>query len=97
MSSSVIFECEDIYEAEKLAGLLHVQKNGNTLIGSTSAVVNAEVILLLKDKSAHSVVLKDSNTALRLKTLVEEIVNKKKSIIETKLHNSMLEIITSEH
>jgi hypothetical protein len=67
------------------------------MIAGVAAVVNNEIVLILKDKSSHSVLLKDNNTTLRLKYLIEELVKEKKSVIETKFENHVMEIIVSEH
>jgi hypothetical protein len=67
------------------------------MIAGVAAVVNNEIVLILKDKSSHSVLLEDSNTTLRLKYLIEELVKEKKSVIETKFENHVMEIIVSEH
>jgi hypothetical protein len=67
------------------------------MIAGVAAVVNNEIVLILKDKSSHSVLLKDNNTTLRLKYLIEELVKEKKSVIVTKFENHVMEIIVSEH
>ncbi len=40
--------------------------------------------------------MKDDNTALRLKSLIEEISKEKKSVIGSKFENYVTEIIVSE-
>jgi hypothetical protein len=71
------FECEDSYEAEKLTGLLAVQKDKS----------KSEIIIMLKDKSSHSITLKDEKNAWRLKSLVEDIVRGGKTISECVCEN----------
>jgi len=66
------------------------------MITGIAAVVNNEIVLILKDKSSHSVLLKDNNTALRLKYLIEEVSKEKKSVIATKFENYVMEIIVSD-
>lgn len=66
------------------------------MITGIAAVVNNEIVLILKDKSSHSVLLKDNNTALRLKYLIEEVSKEKKSVIATKSENCIMEIIVSD-
>ena len=53
------FECDDRYEAEKLASLMSVQKDNTLWVSSIQAVVGNEIVIQLKDRSSHSVVLKD--------------------------------------
>ena len=66
------------------------------MITGIGAIVNNEIVLVLTDKSSHSVLLKDDNTALRLKSLIEEVSKEKKSVIESKFENYVTEIIVSE-
>jgi hypothetical protein len=65
------------------------------MITGIAALVNNEIVLILKDKSSHSVLLKDDNTALRLKCLIEEVLKEKRSVIESKFENYVTEIIVS--
>ena len=67
------------------------------MIAGVAAVVDNEIVMILKDKSSHSVLLKDNGTALRLKYMIEEIVKEKKSVIESKFENYIMEVIVSEH
>jgi len=45
------FECDDKYEAEKLAGFLATQKDNGTFLHGIAAIVQNEVVIILKDKS----------------------------------------------
>jgi hypothetical protein len=74
------FECEDNYEAEKLAGLLAVQKDNSIYVSKIAGVIKNEVIIMLKDRSSHSVTLKDEINLWRLKSLVENVIAGKKAI-----------------
>ena len=67
------------------------------MIAGVAAVVDNEIVMILKDKSSHSVLLKDNSTALRLKYTIEEIVKGKKLVIESKFENYIMEVIVSEH
>jgi hypothetical protein len=77
------FECEDSYEAEKLAGLMSVQKDGTVWVAGVGAIVRNELVVQLKDRSSHSVVLKDSGTAERLRQLINDVVKDKVRISST--------------
>lgn len=90
------FECEDNYEAEKLAGLLTVQKDNSIFVSGIAAAIKNEIVVLLKDKSSHSVILKDNNNVYRLKSLIEEVVIGKKAIFETTYENCTTQVIISE-
>ncbi len=67
------------------------------MIAGVAAVVDNEIVIILKDKSSHSVLLKDNLTALRLKYMIEEIVKEKRSVIESKFQKYIIEVIVSEH
>jgi hypothetical protein len=75
-------ECEDSYEAKKLTGLLAVQKDNTIYVSRIAGTVKNEIIFMLKDKSSHSITLKDEMNVLRLKSLVEDVFAGKKTIIE---------------
>ena len=74
------FECEDNYEAEKLAGLLAVQKDNSIYVSKIAGIIKNEIIIMLKDRSSHSVTLKDEKNLWRLKSLVEDVIAGNKTI-----------------
>jgi hypothetical protein len=80
---TVKFECDDRYEAEKLASLMSVQKDNTMWVSSVIAVVDNEIVLQLKDWSSHAIVLKDEETVLRLKSFVIDVIKGK-----IKIHSS---------
>ena len=80
---TVKFECDDRYEAEKLASLMSVQKDNTVWVSSIQAVIGNEIVIQLKDRSSHAVLLKDEETVLRLKSFVTEVIKGK-----IKIHSS---------
>jgi len=90
------FECEDSYEAEKLTGLLAVQKDNSIYVARVVGAVKNEIIIMLKDNSSHSVTLKDEKNAERLGSLVEDIIRGRKTIAEcvSQNHSSQVRIST---
>jgi uncharacterized protein YaaQ len=86
------FECEDKYEAEKLAGLLALQKDNSTFLHGIAAIVQNEVLIILKDKSSHSVTMKDRSTAIRLKSFIEDVLVQKKRISGSNFEDYVTEI-----
>lgn len=68
-----IFECDDHYEAEKLASLLSVQKDGTVWVAGIAAVVGKELVIQLRDRSSHAVILKSHGDADRLKALLSDV------------------------
>jgi hypothetical protein len=90
------FECEDNYEAEKLAGLLAVQKDNTIYVSKIAGVIKNEIIIMLKDRSSHSVTLKDEINLWRLKSLLEDVIKGKKTISDCtcKSYSSQVTIAT---
>ena len=80
---TVKFECDDRYEAEKLASLMSVQKDNTVWVSGVVAVVGNEIVLQLKDWSSHAVMLKDEETVIRLKSFVIDVIRGK-----IKIHSS---------
>jgi hypothetical protein len=77
------FECDDRYEAEKLASLMSVQKDNTVWVSGVVAVVGNEIVIQLKDLSSHAVMLKDEETVVRLRSLVIDVIKGK-----IKIHSS---------
>lgn len=71
------FQCDDRYEAEKLASLVSVQKDDTVYVDGVSAVIGNEIVIKLKDKSSHAVLLKDRENVNRLKSFLLDVVNGK--------------------
>jgi hypothetical protein len=71
---TVEFECEDRYEAEKLASLMSVQKDNTVWVSRVEAVIGNEIVIQLKDRSSHAVLLKDEQTVMRLKSLLTDLL-----------------------
>ncbi len=93
---TIKFECEDRYEAEKLAGLVSVQKDYTVYIAGISAVVGTEVVIKLKDHSSHAVIMKDEESAGRLKNLLQVVAEGKTSIQASDFDGSVAEITISD-
>lgn len=71
---TVEFECEDRYEAEKLASLMSVQKDNTVWVSRVEAVIGNEIVIQLKDRSSHAVLLKDEQTVMRLKSSLTDLL-----------------------
>ena len=57
--NDILILCEDKYEAQKLSGFIFSNDEKESLISEILNVVDNEIVMSLKDKSAHSVLLKD--------------------------------------
>ena len=86
------FECDDKYEAEKLAGFLAVHEDNRTFLHDVAAIIQNEIVITLKDKSSHSIMMKDRNMAFRLKSLIEEVLVQKKRISGSNFEDYVTEI-----
>jgi hypothetical protein len=89
---SLRFACDDRYEAEKLASLMSVQKDGSVYVESVAAIIDNEIVIKLKDKSSHAVVLKDNENVKALDELLQEVASGKTMIISSNFEGSMAEI-----
>jgi NADP-dependent 3-hydroxy acid dehydrogenase YdfG len=86
------FQCDDRYEAEKLASLVSVQKDDTVYVDGVSAVIGNEIVIKLKDKSSHAVLLKDRENVDRLKSLLTDVVKGKIKIRASDFSGSVAEI-----
>jgi hypothetical protein len=72
----------DKYEKEKLFGLFSFQKDGTIFILDVVNVIENEIVIMLNDKSCHSVTMMDNNFALNLFQLIKEIKNRNCEFLE---------------
>ena len=86
------FECEDRYEAEKLAGLVSVQKEDTMYVERVTTVIGNEIVIKLKDNSSHSVLLKNRENVDRLRSLLLEIASGNMKIRSSDFADSIVEI-----
>ena len=90
---TIKFLCDDRYEAEKLAGLVSVQKDGTMYIAGITAVIGNEVVIKLKDKSSHAVVLKDEENTKKLEELLRDVAAGKTAIVSSDFAGPTAEIV----
>jgi len=55
--------------------------------------IENEIILSIKDKSAHSIILKDNNEALLFTDFIQSVIEKKHKITDTKIVENSVEIV----
>ncbi len=92
MNQTTIF-CRDKYEAQKLASLIFVNETEETYIIEILNVIENEIVLSIKDKSAHSIILKDNNQVLLFTDFIQSVIEKKHRITDTKIVENSVEII----
>ena len=89
--------CLDKYEMEKLISLFSIQKDDSVFVMDVENLIDNEVIIKLKDKSCHSITLKNKENANSLFMLIKELKNGKSRFISIENLNSHNEIqITTE-
>jgi hypothetical protein len=97
MNKTEKFECDDKYEAEKLAGLLNtLQTYNSTSINGVARIISNEIIITLSDRSNHIVTLKHYNDAIRLKSFIEFILSRNLRISEDRLEDCTVEVVINE-
>jgi len=84
--------CQDKYEAQKLASLIFVKESMETYITEILNVIESEIVLSVKDQSAHSVILKDDNQVVNFVDFIQSVVEKKHKITDTKIIDNIVEI-----
>ena len=84
--------CQDKYESEKLASLIFVKEGNETFITSILNVFDNEVVFSIKDKSAHSVLLKDKAQVEIFIDFIQSIVDKNHKILDAVTNDEIVEI-----
>jgi hypothetical protein len=87
--------CFDKYEKEKLMGLFSIQKDDSVFVMDVENLIENELIIKLKDKSCHSIMLNDKNNAYSLFLLIKDIKDGKRRFISLEnLSSNVIQIIT---
>ncbi len=84
--------CEDKYECKKLASLVFIKDSNETYITKILNIIENEVVVELKDKSAHSVLLKDKIQVEVFADFIQSVVEKEHKIISTSIFEQNIEI-----
>ncbi len=87
--------CQDKYEAQKLASLVFLKDSNETFITEILNIIENELVVALKDKSAHSVVLKDETQVELFADFLQSVIEKEHKITDTATYDSDVEIIKS--
>ena len=92
MNSATII-CQDKYEAQKLANLIFVNDTKETYVTEILNVVENEIVLSIKDKSAHSVILMDNDQVLLFTDFIQSVIEKRQTIIQTETVGNSVSIV----
>ena len=90
ISESIV--CQDKYESEKLASLIFVKEGRETFITAILNVFDNEVVFSIKDKSAHSVLLRDKDQVEIFIDFIQSIVDKNHKILDTVTNDEIVKI-----
>jgi hypothetical protein len=91
--NTITILCQDKYEAEKLANLIFVNDTRETYVTEILNVIENEIILSIKDKSAHSVVLMNNDQVLLFTDFIQSVIEKKQKIMQTEIAENSVKII----
>ena len=89
----ITIRCEDKYEAQKLASLIFIKDAKETFITSILNVVENELVVSLKDKSAHSILLKDNSHVEIFADFIQSVIEREHKIISTAISEQEVEIV----
>ena len=90
MKISII--CDDKYEATKLATLIFIKEGNETFISGILNIVKTELVISLKDKSAHSVLLKEGEVE-KFADFIQSVIDKEHQLISTSILENRVEIV----
>ena len=85
--------CEDKYESQKLSSLIFIRDSNETYITKILNVIDNEVVLEIKDKSAHSVLLKDRYQVEVFVDFIQSVIEKEHKIISAAIFEQDIEIV----
>ncbi len=85
--------CEDKYECQKLASLIFIKESKETYITKILNIIENELVVKLKDKSAHSVILKDKFQVEIFADFIQSVLEKEHRIISTEIFENDIEIV----
>lgn len=85
--------CEDKYEAQKLSSLLFIKDANETFITAILNIVGNELVVALKDKSAHSIILKDEMQVEMFADFIQSVIDKEHKIVSTVIFGQDVEIV----
>ena len=85
--------CDDKYEAQKLASLIFIKEGKETYITGILNVIKNELVISLKDKSAHSILLKNEEMVESFADFIQSILDKEHKLISTRIIGNIVEII----
>ncbi|MBI1663558.1 MAG: hypothetical protein IS860_08740 [Nitrosopumilus sp.] len=90
---NITITCNDKYEAQKLASLIFIKDGNETFITGILNVVENELVISLKDKSAHSILLENEASVEKFADFIQSVIDKEHKIVSTKILENQVEIV----
>ena len=84
--------CADNYEAQKLASLIYIKEDNEIFINGILDIIENEIIISLKDKSAHSILLQDRAQADLFADYIQSVIDNVNTITDIKVTENIVEI-----
>ncbi len=85
--------CDDKYEAQKLSSLVFIKDANETFITAILNIVGNELVVALKDKSAHSIILKDEMQVEMFADFIQSVIDKEHKIVSAIIFGQDVEIV----
>ena len=90
--NKVVVIAQDRYEALKIVSLVFVKDGNETFITGIIDVFETEIVISIKDKSVHSIVLKHKDQVMKFTDFMQSIIEKKDKIVSTLTNEELVEI-----
>ena len=84
--------CVDNYEAQKLASLIYIKEDNELFINGILEIIENEIVISLKDKSAHSVLFQDRTQAEDFADFIQSVIDDVNKITKTEVFENVVEI-----
>ena len=85
--------CEDKYEAQKLASLIFIKEGKETYITGILNIFKNELVISLKDKSAHSILLENEENVEKFADFIQSVLDKEHTLTSTRIIENIVEIV----
>jgi hypothetical protein len=91
--NEILILCEDKYEAQKLSGFIFSKDRKEQFISEILNVVDNEIVISLKDKSAHSVLLKDDQQVEVFVDFIQSVIEKEDKILKVSILEASVKLV----
>lgn len=84
--------CQDKHEAIKLASLIFIKEGNETYITSILNSYDNELVISLKDHSAHSILLKDIEQVEMFADFIQSVIERNDRLVDAHVNGNIVEI-----